>query len=179
MKKLVIKVRIKGRDEFEEKLDKLGRDLGAIFWQHDRIYIPRGYKRGQNYPRFVLRTEMRAVDRPAKYFLVLKRHIEDSGIEIENITQVKDYTEAVQMVMQLGFTLQGEVSKRRQETKLREGKMLFLDKIEGVAGFFAKIEMVVPEGAKIETTKEEILETFNSLKEGGFIEKTYAEILRG
>ena len=55
MRKIVLKVRLKNRDKFEEKLDRAGIDLGQVVWGHDRIYLPRGYKRGGNYPRFILR----------------------------------------------------------------------------------------------------------------------------
>lgn len=178
MKKVVVKTKIRGRDDFEERLGRAGFDFGPIYWQHDRVYIPRGYRRGQNYPRFVLRTEMRAIDRPAKYYLILKRHIEDSGAEIEHVTAVKDYTEAVGIVMQLGFELFAEVSRKRQETRFRDGKVLFLDKIEGVNGYYAKIEKVIPEGEKVDIVKDEIARAFAEMGEQNFVQETYAEVLK-
>ena len=107
MRKIVLKVRLKNRDKFEEKLDRAGIDLGQVVWGHDRIYLPRGYKRGGNYPRFILRTEMKAVDRPAKYYLIQKRHIEDTNIEVVHQTEVKEYLEAVGMMREMGFSLAG------------------------------------------------------------------------
>ncbi len=36
-----------------------------------------------NYPRLVMRTEVRTTAQPAEYFMYLKRHIEDSGVDYE------------------------------------------------------------------------------------------------
>lgn len=177
MRKIVIKVKVRGRDEFEEKVTELGHDFGPLYWQHDRVYVPRGYKRGQNYPRFIMRTEMKAIDRPANYFLIFKRHIEDTGIELENMTMIKDYAEAVEMIMQLGFMLQKEVSRKRQDVKISNETKLYLDKVEGVSGVFAKIEAEIPEDKKIVEVRNEAREFFEKVGEKNFYEKTYAELL--
>lgn len=178
MKKVVMKVKVKGRDEFEEKISQLGYDFGPLYWQHDRVYVPRGYKRARNLPRFILRTEMNAIDRPAKYYLILKRHIEDSGIEIENVSLIKDYTEVVEMVMQLGFTLEAEVSRKRQEARISENEKIFLDKIEGVNGVFAKFERTIFEDEKVVEARNEIFGLFERIDERNIVEKSYAEILK-
>ena len=75
MKKVIVKCKLSGRDRFEQKLAEIDLDFSPIYWQHDRVYLPRGYKRGMNLPRLIMRTEMKAVDRPPKYFLLLRRHI--------------------------------------------------------------------------------------------------------
>ena len=81
MKKIIVKVHLgKSREAFEQKLSDIEFDFSPVYWQHDRVYVPRGYKRGENYPRMIMRTEMKAVDRPPRYFIILKRHIEDSGL---------------------------------------------------------------------------------------------------
>ena len=103
MKKVIVKMKLKSREEFENTLTSLGMDFSPIFWQHDRVYVPRNYRRGAGFPRMIMRTEMKAVDRPPKYSLILKRHLEDSNIEIVDETVVKDYTEAANIVLQLGF----------------------------------------------------------------------------
>ena len=41
-----------------------------------------------NYPRLVMRTEVRTTAQPAEYFMYLKRHIEDSGVDCVNFTRV-------------------------------------------------------------------------------------------
>ncbi|MBQ7802828.1 CYTH domain-containing protein [Candidatus Saccharibacteria bacterium] len=178
MKKIIVKAKIHGKDDFEQKVSEKGFDFGPVYWQHDRVYLPRGYKRGQNYPRMIMRTEMKAVDRPARYFLILKRHIEDSNTEVEHTTLIKDYTEAVGMIMQLGFELYGEVSRKRQELKVKDGQTLYLDKIEGVNGSFAKLEAEIPENLRVETVRKEVLKFFEEIGEQNFSGETYAEMIR-
>ena len=90
MRKVIVKAKLSSRDKFEEKLSDIELDFGPIFWQHDRIYVPRGYKKGMNLPRLVMRTEMKAVDKPAKYSLILRRPIEDSGVDVIEETQIKN-----------------------------------------------------------------------------------------
>lgn len=177
MKKIIVKTRVKGRDEFERKMTEMGLDFGPLYWEHDRVYVPRGYRRGQNLPRFILRTEMKAVDRPARYFLIFKRHIEDTNLEIEYSSLIKDYTEAVGMVMQLGFELYAEVSRRRQETKVDNG-ILYFDKVEGLNGYFAKIEAGIPENGRAETVRREVLQTFEKLGENNFAQEMYGEMTK-
>ena len=89
MKKVILKCKLQNRDSFEDKLSEIDLDFGAIYWQHDRIYVPRSYKPNSNFPRLVMRTEMKAVDEPAEYYFILKRHIEDSGVDIVEETPSK------------------------------------------------------------------------------------------
>ena len=176
MKKIIVKTKVKNREELEERLDKKGIELGTMFWQHDRIFLPRGYRAGANFPRFILRTEMKAIDRPPKYYLILKRHIEDSDIEIEHETEVKEYLEAVGMVTQLGLELKGEVSRRREEAKLGNRERLYLDRIDGASGSFLKIEAEVAEGASVEAVRREVEEELKELGGGEIIKKMYWEM---
>ena len=88
MKKVILKCKLTSRDKFEEKLSDIDLDFSSIYWQHDRVYVPRGYKRGINLPRLVMRTEMKAVDKPPKYSLILRRHIEDSGVDVVEETPI-------------------------------------------------------------------------------------------
>ncbi len=177
MKKIIVKVRLgKSRESFEQKLSDIEFDFSPVYWQHDRVYVPRGYKRGMNYPRLIMRTEMKAVDRPPKYEIILKRHIEDSGLDVVYSTLIRDYTEAVGIIQQLGFKLLSEVSRKRQEIKMAEGTVLYLDKVEGINGFFSKIETVISEKDSVERTKEEVVSTFRSLDENNFVDESYAEM---
>jgi len=91
MRKVILKVKLSSRDKFEQKLSDIDLDFSGVYWQHDRIYVPRDYKKNSNYPRLIMRTEMRAVDKPPKYTLILRRHIEDSGVDIVEETPVTDY----------------------------------------------------------------------------------------
>lgn len=179
MKKVVAKMRLKSREEFENRLTKLGMDFGAIYWQHDRVYVPRSFKRNGGYPRLIMRTEIKAVDRPAKYSIVLKRHIEDANVEIVDETRVLDYTEAVNIILQLGFKQVAEISRRRQDIKMGEGTTMYLDKVEGVQNYYAKIEAELGEKESAEMLRNEVMKTFESLDEKNEIPETYSEILYG
>ncbi len=179
MKKVIIKVHLgKSRESFERKLSDIEFDFSPIYWLHDRVYVPRGYKEKANFPRMIMRTEMKAVDRPPKYELILKRHIEDSGLDVVYSTPIRDYAEGVGIIQQLGFTMMSEVSRRRQEIKMAEGTVLYLDKLDGVNGFFAKIETEIRDKDSIERTREEVVSTFKSLEETNFVEKSYGEIAK-
>ena len=179
MKRIVAKMKLKSREEFENQLTSLGMDFGAIYWQHDRVYVPRSFKRGSGYPRLIMRTEMKAVDRPAKYSMILKRHIEDSNVEIVDETKVTNYTEAANIILQLGFKQVAEISRRRQEIRMGEGTVLYLDKIEGVQNYYAKIEADLGEKDSTEQLRNEVLKTFESLNEKNEVPETYTEILFG
>ena len=179
MKKVIVKCKLKNRDEFEKKLTEIDMDFSPMFWRHERIYVPRNYQKKSSFPRLVLRTEMKAVDRPAKYELELRRHIEDSGVDIIDTTIIRDYSEAANIILQLGFEAQNEVSSRRQELVLGKGTKLFLDKVDGVAGYYAKLEAELGEKDKVEEVKNEILSTFAQFGQdpSTIIEDTYSEQL--
>lgn len=179
MKKVVVKMKLKSREDFENRLTELGMDFGAIYWQHDRVYVPRSFRRGGGYPRLVMRTEMKAVDRPAKYSIILRRHIEDSNVEIVDETKVLNYTEAVNIILQLGFKQVAEISRRRQDIKMGEGTMMYLDKIEGVQNYYAKIEAGLGENDSAEQLRGEVMKTFESLNETSETPETYSEIVYG
>ncbi len=179
MKKIIVKMKLKSREDFENRLTGLGMDFGAIYWQHDRVYVPRSFKRDAGYPRLIMRTEMKAVDRPAKYSIILKRHIEDSNVEIVDETKVLNYTEAANIILQLGFKQVAEVSRRRQEIRMGEGTILYLDKIEGVQNYYAKIEAELGEKDSAGQLRNEVMKTFESLDEKNEVPETYTEILYG
>lgn len=179
MKKVAVKMKLKSREDYENRLTEMGIDFGPVYWQHDRVYVPRSYKRGGGYPRLVMRTEMKAVDRPAKYSMILKRHIEDANVEVVDETVVKDYTEAANIILQLGFKQVAEISRRRQEVKMGEGTTMYLDKIEGLPSYYAKIEAELAERDSAEALMNEVLKTFESLNESNVTPNTYTELLFG
>ncbi len=176
MKKVILKCKLKNRDEFEQKLSDIDFDFSPIYWQHDRVYVPRGYKRGENLPRLIMRTEMKAVDKPAKYFLILRRHIEDSGVDVVEETSIKDYEKTVNIILQLGFKVIAEVSRRRQELKMGEGTYIYLDKIDNKPGYYAKIESELSENDSVFEAREDLKKTFETLGESNFIDQAYFEI---
>jgi predicted adenylyl cyclase CyaB len=178
MKTVIVKLKLKNREDFVKMLSDISMDFGDIYWQHDRIYAPRGYKKGDNYPTVKVRTEMKAVDKPARYSIILKRHIEDSGIDIVNGTRVKDYTESVNILHQLGFNKVGEVSRQRQELAMGENIKIYLDKVEGLAGYYARIETDLADGDDIEEVREDLVKTFEVLgqKRGDLVKEMYWEM---
>lgn len=176
MKKVILKCKLASRDRFEGKLADIDFDFSPIYWQHDRVYVPRGYKRGMNLPRLVMRTEMKSVDKPPKYTLILRRHIEDSGVDVVEETVIKDYEKTVNIILQLGFKSAGEVSRRRQELNMGEGSYIYLDKIDGKNGYYAKIESNLENGDSVSEAKEDLEKTFETLGESNFVDNAYFEL---
>ena len=176
MKKVILKCKLTSRDKFEDKLSDIDLDFSAIYWQHDRVYVPRGYKRGMNLPRLVMRTEMKAVDKPPKYSLILRRHIEDSGVDVVEETVIEDYENTVNIILQLGFKPAGEVSRRRQDLKMGEGTYIFLDKIDGKNGYYAKIESDLTANDSVVDAIADLQKTFETLGESNFVDSSYFEL---
>lgn len=176
MKKVIVKAKLSSQEAFENKLSDIELDFSPIFWQHDRVYIPKNYKPHSNFPRLIMRTEMRAVDKPAKYFFILKRHIEDSGVDIVEETSVKDYKQLVNIILQLGFKPAGEISRRRQDLKMGEGTYIYLDKIDSLPGYYAKIESNLSDKDSVTEAKEDLEKTFKTLGEFNFINSPYFEL---
>ena len=176
MKKVILKAKLKNRDGFEDKLSEIDLDFSPVYWQHDRIYLPRDYKKNSNYPRLIMRTEMKAVDKPAKYYFILKRHIEDSSIDIVEETEVKDYETIVNIIFQLGFKPASEISRRRQALKMGEGTFIYLDKIESLPGYYAKIESELTGKDSAIEARLDLQKTFETLGETTFVDKPYAEL---
>lgn len=177
MKKVILKCKLSSREKFEDKLSDIDLDFSSIYWQHDRVYVPRGYKRGMNLPRLVMRTEMKAVDKPPRYSLILRRHIEDSGIDVVEETPIKDYENTVNIILQLGFKPAGEVSRRRQDLKMGEGTYIYLDKIDGKNGYYAKIESNLGQDDSIAAAKEDLKKTFETLGETNLVDDSYFELI--
>ena len=177
MKKVIVKCKLKNHEEFEKKMTEIDMDFSPMYWLHERVYVPRNYQKKSSFPRLILRTEMHAVDRPAKYELQLRRHIEDSGIDIVDTTIIRDYQEAANIILQLGFEAQNEVSSRRQELVLGKGTKMFMDKVDGVAGYFAKIETELGDNDKVEDVRKEIISTFEQFGQDAstLITDTYSE----
>ncbi|MBQ5812230.1 CYTH domain-containing protein [Candidatus Saccharibacteria bacterium] len=176
MRKVILKAKLKNRDTFEAKLSDIELDFSPIYWQHDRIYTPKNYKSKANFPRLIMRTEMKAIDKPPKYSFILKRHIEDSGVDIIEETSVKDYEKLVNIILQLGFKPAGEVSRRRQTLTMGEGTFIHLDKIDNLQGYYAKIESEVKPEDSVTEARLDLQKTFETLGESHFIESPYFEL---
>ena len=176
MRKVILKCKLGKRDSFEDKLSDINLDFTPVYWQHDRIYTPKNYKPHSNFPRLIMRTEMKAVDKPAKYFFILKRHIEDSGVDIVEETSVKDYKKLVNIILQLGFKPAAEISRRRQTLNMGEGTYIHLDKVDNLPGYYAKIESEVEKDDSITEAKLDLKKTFETLGEFNIVESAYFEL---
>lgn len=176
MKKVIRKCKLENRNSFEQKLNDIEFDFSPIYWQHDRIYVPRDYKPNSNYPRLIMRTEMKAVDMPPQYYFILKRHIEDSGVDIVEETAVTDYEKLVNIILQLGFKPLAEISRRREELDMGEGNRIYLDKIDNLPGYYAKIESNLYENDSVAEAKTDLEKTFRTLGESNFVNSPYFEI---
>lgn len=176
MKKVILKCKLSSRDDFEAKLSDINFDFGPIYWQHDRVYTPRGYKPKSNFPRLVMRTELKAIDEEPQYFLILRRHIEDSGVDIVEKTAITDYATTANIILQLGFRQAGEVSRRRQDLDMGEGTVILLDELDGQDGTYAKIETILQSTDSIEAVRQDLTKTFETLGESNFVESAYFEL---
>ena len=176
MKKIILKCKLKNRDGFEQKLSDIDLDFSPIYWQHDRVYVPRNYKPNANFPKLIMRTEMKAVDKPARYYFILRRQIEDSGVDITEQTEVTDYEKLVNIILQLGFKPIAEVSRRREELSMGEGTMIYLDKVDHLPGYYAKIESDLQSTDSVEAARLDLEKTFKTLGESHFVDKPYFEL---
>ena len=177
MKKLIVKTWLKERTTFDKQAEGIGMEISPVIWQHERIYLPHDFRPKMNYPRLVLRTEVVKTDEPAQYYLYLKRHIEDSGIDIVNFTPVGDYTEATGIVHQLGYRKLAEVSRQRQQVILDNKTKIYVDTVEGISGTFLKIELEAAEDAPVEKLRQEAYRTLKLLGQDNIVTQTYAELL--
>lgn len=176
MRKVIVKCRVRNRERLEKRLEDIGLEFSPVYWQHDRVYVPRGYKGRSNFPRLVMRTEMHAVDESPEYLLSLRRHIEDSGVDIIEDTKLTDYEGMVNIILQLGFKQFGEVSRRRQEIKMSDTTMLYLDVLDSDDSIFAKLESVLGDRDPAIVAKTELISTLRSFGETDIIESTYFEL---
>ena len=177
MKKLIVKTKLVDEKRFWRQAESIGMEVSPVVWQHERIYLPAEYKPHRNYPRLVMRTEVVKTDEPARYYLYLKRHIEDSGVDVVNFTAVGDYTEATGLVHQLGFRKVAEVSRQRQEVELDAKTRIYIDRVEGLEGVYLKIEVELDEGAGVGAMRKQIGEILGLLGQEETVEKTYAELM--
>lgn len=177
MKKLIVKGLIENPTFFEGQVRSARLLFEPAIWQHERVYVPRDYRAGTNAPRLVMRTEILTTEEPARYYMYLKRHIEDSGVDIVNLTAVGDYTEASAIIHQLGFKKLAEVSRKRQELQLDARTVIYRDTIEGLDGEFLKLEFILDDDASVEAARRELFTTLKLFGQKTFLLQTYADLL--
>lgn len=177
MKKLIVKSQISDAGDFERRALRTGLVFTASIWQHERVYVPHGFQMGMNLPRLVMRTEVVTTEQPAQYYLYLKRHIEDSGVDLVNLTAVGDYTEASGIVHQLGFRKAAEVSRQRRELVLDARTVIYLDVVEGLDGAFIKIEFNLDDATPVDMARQELYTTLTLFGQKTFLLQPYANML--
>lgn len=177
MKKTIIKMKLPSRTEFIDALEEIDFHFSAPYWQHDRVFVPKRFTRDKAMPRLSLRTIVKDPEKKASYALVMRRHFEDEQFDLVNATLVKDYSETAHILYQLGYELRYEVSRRREE--LRMGTLnIYIDKIDGISGYFARIESDLSNQDDAHAAYQDILSTFKVLKVNGRpISETYGELL--
>lgn len=179
MKKLIVKSQLLDLAAFERQIAGIGMELSPVIWQHERVYLPNDWRPNMNYPRLVMRTEVRTTEQPAEYFMYLKRHIEDSGVDYVNFTRVGDYTEATGMIHQLGFRKAAEVSRQRREVWLDNRTVIYLDEVEGAQGPFLKIEAEMDENESVEALRTDLFTILTMLGQKAFTMQAYFQLLNG
>lgn len=177
MKKLIVKSLLKDRAKFEQRAKEVGLEFSAKVWQHERIYLPHDFQPKMNYPRMILKTEVREPN-GATYALELKRHLESNGLDKVETTTVGDYTAATAIVQQLGFQKVAEVTRSRSEAVLREKTVVYLDEIEGMEGSFVKIEVELEDESAVEAMRQEMFEILKLFGQETFILQTYADLMK-
>ncbi len=180
MKRVAVKVEVKDEAQLERRMNEISLEFEPVLYQHDRIFLQRGFRRGMNMPRLIMRTEMSASDKQAVYKLILKRHIEDSGIEIVQRTMVGDYTEMVGVLQQLGFELDSEVSRKRRKIELSETSRIYLDKVDGLDKTYLKIETALGPEDKVSDVMADLRRTLKlfQLHNDEITQKPYFELLK-
>jgi adenylate cyclase class IV len=160
-------------------LDDIDMKFSEAFWQHDRVFVPKGYERGKGLPKLSIRTIVKDAEKPAAYALVLRRHIENKGIDVVNFTTFKDYTEMANILHQMGFEIKYEVARQRQEMNMGDSVKVYLDKVEGLPGYYAKIETSLADGDDPEEARRDLVKTFEVLKASSrnVVDRSYGELL--
>ncbi len=180
MKKIVLKSQVPDQAKLEKKVANIGMEFSPAVWQSERIYWPNDFKAGMNQARLILRTEVAQTDQPATYYLYLKRHIEDSGLDFVHMTTIGDYTETVELIKQLGYREAADVSRQRRTLQLDGHTVLYLDTVEGIDGAFLKLEVeMADDTVPVNAVRITLFETLSLLGLETFMMQTYAELLAG
>lgn len=176
MKKVILKAKVSDLEGVQAKLEQLTGEFLMPIWVHDRVFVPRNYESRKNWPRLMMRTEMRAVDLPPRYVLVLKRHIEGTDVDFINETTVINYEEMAKIIMQLGFTQRKEIAKQRQEMDW-DDVVVRIDQVEG--NYYIKLETELREGESAGALQKVLMERMKKLgvKEEEIVDEPYFEIL--
>ena len=80
---------------------------------------------------------------------------------------------------QLGYELKYEVARRREELDMGDTIKIYIDKIDTLQGYYAKIESELDDKDDTKESYEDICETFKVLgvPKSSIIANTYGELL--
>ena len=178
MKTIVIKAKLKSKLDLFKTLADIDLKFGDIYYQHDRIFLPRGFKPDRNLPKLLIRTNVKRADKSPTYSLIFKRHLADQDVDITHRTDITDYTETAYTLHQLGFQLFAEVTKQRQNLIMDDGIRICVDQVEGL-GVFIKIESQIKPDDTPKFVYENLKKTLTVLKvdSSDIIDDTYANLL--
>ena len=178
MKKVIVKTKLLNRSNLMMVLNEIGYQFEPSYWQNDRVFVPRNYDRMQNSPRLSLRTVVRR-DGKTIYALVMRQHLSKNGLDIINRTVVEDYAEAAHIIYSLGYVLRSDISRRREELQMGNMVKLYIDNIDGLDGYYLKIETIIGENEDPGEARQDLIETFNVLELRGAkpVAMTYGELL--
>lgn len=178
MKKVIVKTKLHNRQNLLMVLNEIGFNFEPSYWQNDRIFVPKNYNRDNGSPRLSLRTVVRR-DGKTIYALVMRQHLAKNGLDIINRTVVEDYAEAAHIIYSLGYTLRADISRRREELQMGESVKLYIDNIDGLDGYYLKIETVLGEKEDPAAARQDLIETFKvlELRNASPVDLTYGELL--
>lgn len=163
MRRLILKSQLNNRFDLINRLAEIGFTFSERYYQHDRVFVPRNYQPESNYPRLTLRTEIRDKRKPPVYKLSLRRHINDSGIDVIEMTEIRDYSATANLIAQLGFMLHSEVSRTRRALIFNKSLRMYLDKVEGLSGEYLKIETDLEDSDKVSILRKDLEDTLMTL----------------
>ncbi|MDR0398008.1 MAG: CYTH domain-containing protein [Candidatus Nomurabacteria bacterium] len=177
MRLISLKTKLKNTTNLLKTLKDVGLSFGEAYYQHDRVFLPRGYKEGSGLPRMIIRTYV-PDGKEADYKLIVKRHSGGKGADVVHSTLVMDYTETVHMLHQLGFSHAGDVAKHRQELDMERGIALYLDKVDGL-GTFLKLESQVGKDDGVEDVQADLSQILQAMdiKEDDIFAESYRSLL--
>lgn len=178
MRKVIVKTKLQNRQNLLMVLNEIGFNFEPSYWQNDRIFVPKNYNREHGGPRLSLRTVVRR-DGKTIYALVMRQHFSRDGIDIINRTVVEDYAEAAHIIYSLGYVLRSDISRRREELQMGESVKLYIDNIDGLDGYYLKIETLLNEKEDPAAARQDLIDTFKVLELKGAkpVELTYGELL--
>ena len=79
--------------------------------------------------------------------------------------------------MQLGFKAKAEISRQREEQDMGAGVRLVVDKVEGLPGYYVKLESELDDDDKVGEVREDMENTFRVLGQTSeIVKEPYADM---